>query len=151
MAEKKRTGRPSSYKPEYCKPAYGMALLGLKDTQIAAAFGVSEVTLNAWKNENPEFLKSLNDGKSLSDGDVAIGLFQRATGYSHPDVDIRVVGGEIVQTPIIKHYPPDTAACIFWLKNRQRELWRDKPEVKGDDDNELPPVVRVEIVDASRN
>ncbi len=28
--------------------------------------------------------------------------------------------------PTIKHYPPDTTACIFWLKNRQRDKWRDR-------------------------
>ena len=29
----------------------------------------------------------------------------------------------------IEHYPPDTTAAIFWLKNRQPEKWRDKKEV----------------------
>ena len=28
-----------------------------------------------------------------------------------------------------EHYPPDTTAAIFWLKNRQPEKWRDKKEV----------------------
>jgi hypothetical protein len=34
-----------------------------------------------------------------------------------------------------KFYPPDTTACIFWLKNRQREQWRDvqRHEVTGKD------------------
>jgi hypothetical protein len=30
--------------------------------------------------------------------------------------------------PTTKHYPPDTAAAIIWLKNRQPERWRDKIE-----------------------
>jgi hypothetical protein len=38
------------------------------------------------------------------------------------------VHGEIVMTPTVKRYPPDTAAAIFWLKNRQRAKWRDKIE-----------------------
>ena len=50
-------------------------------------------------------------------------------------MDIRVVGQEIVQTPIRKVYAPDTTACIFWLKNRRPAEWRDKietvAEVKG--------------------
>ncbi|EFB1429709.1 terminase, partial [Escherichia coli] len=25
-----------------------------------------------------------------------------------------------------KYYPPDTTAAIFWLKNRQKDKWRDK-------------------------
>jgi CelD/BcsL family acetyltransferase involved in cellulose biosynthesis len=27
------------------------------------------------------------------------------------------------------HVPPSEVACIFWLKNRQRENWRDRQEV----------------------
>ena len=46
----------------------------------------------------------------------------RANGYEHDEVDIRVVSGEIVQTPIRKYYPPDTTAAIFWLKNRRPDL-----------------------------
>jgi hypothetical protein len=34
--------------------------------------------------------------------------------------------GRITITPLKKHYPPDTTACIFWLKNRQPQQWRDK-------------------------
>src|ERR1700682_545966 len=25
-------------------------------------------------------------------------------------------------------YPPDTQACMFWLRNRQREYWQARPE-----------------------
>jgi hypothetical protein len=27
-----------------------------------------------------------------------------------------------------KHLAPDTTACIFWLKNRRKDLWRERPE-----------------------
>jgi hypothetical protein len=27
-----------------------------------------------------------------------------------------------------EHYPPDTTALVFWLKNRQRGRWGDKVE-----------------------
>ncbi len=36
--------------------------------------------------------------------------------------------GKPVIVPTVKHYPPDTTACIFWLKNRQRDRWRDKQD-----------------------
>ena len=39
-----------------------------------------------------------------------------------------MIDGEIVRTTVRRHYPPDVTACIFWLKNRQREHWRDKVE-----------------------
>jgi hypothetical protein len=27
-----------------------------------------------------------------------------------------------------EHYPPDTAACLFWLKSRQPDRWRERIE-----------------------
>jgi hypothetical protein len=30
----------------------------------------------------------------------------------------------------VEHIPPDVIACIFWLKNRRPELWRDKHDVE---------------------
>ena len=57
-------------------------------------------------------------------------LYHRANGYSHPDVDIKVIDGEIVQTELIKYYPPDATSAIFWLKNRQPKKWRDKQETE---------------------
>ena len=41
-------------------------------------------------------------------------------------------GSEIVITPTVKHYPPDTQAASLWLRNRQPQLWRDKTEVAVD-------------------
>lgn len=38
-----------------------------------------------------------------------------------------VIDDEVIRTPTMKYHPPDTTACIFWLKNRQPEQWRDKP------------------------
>ena len=38
--------------------------------------------------------------------------------------------GEVTRVAVEKHYPPDVTACIFWLKNRMREEWRDKQEVQ---------------------
>lgn len=37
--------------------------------------------------------------------------------------------GEIIQTEVVKHYPPDPAAASLWLRNRQGGRWRDKIEV----------------------
>lgn len=127
-------GRPSSYKDEFAQWAEKLAKLGATDADLADAFEVSEMTINRWKNEHPEFLLSLKKGKLFADAEVASKLFHRATGYDHPEDDIRTVslpdggGSEIVITPTIKHYPPDTTACIFWLKNRQPEKWREKRE-----------------------
>ncbi|MDH0899672.1 terminase [Comamonas aquatica] len=146
---KKAIGRPSRYKPEFADQARKLCMLGHTDKELAVFFEVSEQTLNTWKKAHPEFLESLKGGKTLADAEVAAKLHHRALGYSHPDDDIRVVNGQIVITPTIKHYPPDTTAGIFWLKNRQRDKWRDKPEADSDDDAPVLPVkVVVQVKDA---
>lgn len=119
-------GQPTKYKSEYVVQVEKLCLLGATDKDIADFFEVSESTLNNWKNEHPEFLESIKKGKMLADANVAERLYKRALGYEAPDVDIRVIENKIVETPLIKHYPPDPTSAIFWLKNRQPEKWRDK-------------------------
>lgn len=127
-------GRPTLYKPEYAEQAFKLCLLGATDKDLANFFDVEESTINNWKSSHSEFVESIKKGKDEADANVAKSLYNRALGYSHPDLDIRVANGEIVETPIIKHYPPDATSAIFWLKNRQREKWRDKveQELSGD-------------------
>ena len=127
-ATKRPVGRPSKYKPEYAEQARKLCLLGATDADMADFFEIAESTLNEWKREFLEFSESIKKGKMLADANVADRLYQRAMGYEAPDVDIRVVDGQIIETPLTKYYPPDTPAAIFWLKNRQRGKWRDKVE-----------------------
>lgn len=129
-------GRPSKYNPKFNEQAFKLCLLGATDKELADFFEVSESTLNLWKKDNPKFSESLKDGKSQADAIIASKLFHRATGYQHEDTDIKMYEGKIITTSITKHYPPDTTACIFWLKNRQPEKWRDKQEIKHSIDEE---------------
>jgi hypothetical protein len=32
--------------------------------------------------------------------------------------------------PYVEHVPPDVTACIFWLKNRDPEHWRDSQRLE---------------------
>lgn len=123
-------GRPSSYKPEYAEQAAKLCELGATDHDLAEFFKVSYRTIQNWKIDHEEFLHSLKVGKEIPDGNVERSLYQRAVGYSHPDTDIKVIEGKVVTTEITKHYPPDTTAAIFWLKNRKPKDWRDKQEVE---------------------
>jgi hypothetical protein len=122
-------GRPTKYDQKYCNMCYQLSLLGLTELQMAVSLGVSEKTFNNWKNNHPGLLQAIKAGKEIADGQVAASLYQRALGYSHKDVDIKVIDGRIVKTELIKHYPPDATSAIFWLKNRQKEQWRDKQEI----------------------
>ena len=61
---------------------------------------------------------------------VASRLYNRAIGYSCKATKFATSDGRITdQKEYIEHYPPDTTAAIFWLKNRQPEKWRDRKEV----------------------
>lgn len=121
-----KVGRPSLYRDEYAQQVEKLCKLGATDKEIADFFEVAEQTINVWKTEHLEFRESIKSGKTIADAEVASKLFHRATGYEHGEDDIRAINGEIVITPTTKHYPPDTAAAIFWLKNRQRGKWTDR-------------------------
>ena len=123
-----KTGRPSKYKPEYAEQARNYCVLGATDKDLAGFFDVSEVTVNAWKKAHPEFLKSLKAGKATADAAVAEALYRRAIGCSHDYERVFVHEGKPVKVTRTKHYTPDTAACIFWLRNRRPGQWRDKQE-----------------------
>lgn len=129
MSEEKRTaGQPTKYKDEYADLAFKFCLLGADNVRLAELFEVSLATIHNWRNAHPEFLDAIKRGKQEADAVIASSLYHRAKGYEHPEDDIRSVNGEIVITPTIKHYPPDTTAAIFWLKNRQNSYWRDRKE-----------------------
>ena len=123
--KKKKRGRPSKWTDDIPDRTYKLCLLGLTDQDLCVAFNISERILNYWKKIHPEFLQSIKKGKDNADAEIAKSLYHRAKGYEHEDVHISNYQGEITITPITKHYPPDTTACIFWLKNRQKELWSD--------------------------
>lgn len=129
---RRRDGRPSLFKTEYCEQAHKLCKLGSTDLEIADFFGVCERTVNNWKHDHPEFLQSIKVGKLLADANVAEALYRRAVGYSHPDTHVSVWQGEVTLTELTKHYPPDTAAAFIWLKNRRPDQWRDKVVVDAE-------------------
>jgi len=141
--------RPTRYKAEFAEQARKLCRLGATDKELADFFEISERTLNTWKKNHPKFLQSLKEGKSLADAEVAEKLFQRATGYEHEAVKIMQHEGVPVIESYTAHYPPDSTAMIFWLKNRRPDLWRDKPEQPEDDDVPLPGSVTFVEMDAS--
>jgi len=124
-------GRPTDYKPEFAKEALKLCLLGATDNQLADFFQVCRATISTWKNEHPEFLDSIKKGKIDADKTIAESLFHRAKGYSHQEDKIFLHEGKSVIVPTTKHYPPDTTACIFWLKNRVPEDWRDVKQIEA--------------------
>lgn len=120
-------GRKSKYKPEYAEIAKrACAEFGYTDSQLATLFGVTQRTIDQWKLDFVEFA-SLRVDKTVADQRVEESLYHRALGYSHDAVKIfHPAGADApVYAPYREHFPPDPQACIFWLKNRRPDLWRD--------------------------
>lgn len=137
-------GRPSSYDPKRVLPVVrAMAKLGATDVEVAAALGVSLGTVELWARTHPDFLRALKPPKRVADDRVERSLYSRATGYSydseelipydhievkkdeHGKETIIVKEKRVLRAPIVKHVPPSDTACIFWLKNRRKDRWRD--------------------------
>lgn len=133
-------GRPSSYKPTFATQAGKLCALGATDVDLADFFEVSIRTIHGWKARYPEFLHSLKGSKEVADERVERSLYQRALGYTHDAVKIFPPkdGEDAVLVPYQEHLPPDTTACIFWLKNRKQAEWRDKIETLVSGNPEAP-------------
>jgi hypothetical protein len=143
-------GRPSKFKPKYVEQARKLTQLGATDREVAEFFNVSEQTLNTWKHVHPEFLESLKLGKETADRRVEQSLYRRAVGYSYDAEKIFQYEGKAVRVPYVKHDPPDTTACIFWLKNRQRDLWRDRVDATAKVVRDVVTMTDDELIDIIR-
>jgi len=146
MAKK---GRPSEFNEKRVEAIRMMARRGFTDAEMATALCVTQQTLCNWKKDHPEFFESLKDWKSLADEKVERSLYERALGYSCPDVKVfKPAGEDPTIVDVIKHYPPDVTAQIFWLKNRQPDRWRDQRhltvnnDLEGMSDDELDAAER---------
>lgn len=80
----------------------GYARRGMNDEQIVAKMHIVPSTLYEWKKRFPEISEALKDGKDLPDIQVENALYEAA------------IGGNVT-------------AMIFWLKNRLKSEWKDKP------------------------
>lgn len=123
-------GRPTDYKAEYAEQARKLCQLGATDQEIADFFEVNVRTVYRWKANHDEFCQALKAGKEVADERVERSLFQKATGYEQDAVKIFMPAGatEPVYAEYREKLAPDTTACIFWLKNRRPDLWRDKTQ-----------------------
>ena len=135
--------RPSKYNPKYHDPwIKGLAQRGATLDEIAAELDVAKSTVQKWVAENEELSVALKKGRGFADSQVEMSLYQRAIGYKvkKKRTVIQASGDDGVQKPArIEIYeedvPPDVTACIFWLKNRDPEHWKDKHDVDLNNDD----------------
>lgn len=139
-------GRRTKYRERYANIAYSFCLLGADDKFVASAFGVNVSTIYRWRAKYPDFANRMQMGKNIADAEVAAALFKLATGFYHSELTYWVFTNKkgtetaILIKEVVKYHPPNPLAMIFWLKNRQPELWRDKPEGKQPEDEKPKPL-----------
>jgi hypothetical protein len=122
-----KPGRPSAFDERLAAAALVVAKKGGTDEEIAEALGVDVRTLYRWKGSRNDFCQALKESKALADELVEASLWHRAVGFSHPAVKVHFDKfGQPSEHPYTEHYPPDTAAAIFWLQNRQADRWKVK-------------------------
>ena len=111
---------------------------GLTDEQIAHNVGITPSTLYAWKEKYSEISEALKKGKEVVDVEVENALLKRAKGFEYTETRIEQSPKDGRKVTLIKKFvPPETAAAIFWLKNRKPEQWREKQEEAHNNDEGL--------------
>ena len=119
---------------------------GLTNEQIAKNIGINVKTLYDWKNKESNISNALKKGKEVVDIEVENALLKRALGYTITLYEEKLdKDGCVHNLKKDVHFPGDTTAQIFWLKNRKKAQWRDKVEYEKTQDiqkinivNDLP-------------
>ncbi|CAF1778026.1 hypothetical protein NRS6094_04329 [Bacillus subtilis] len=109
---------------------------GLTEEDIAHNMGIKRQTLYEWKKKHPDIDDALKRGKAVIDMKVENALLRRALGYQYNEDTyewVQDMSGESefkITKRVVKEVHPDTGAAIFWLKNRQPDVWRKESEIK---------------------
>lgn len=124
-----RTGRPTTYRKNFPERGFMLWVEGKTDREVAKALKISHESLYQHVKRYPEFADARKKAKAMADEVIEQSLFNRARGMWLPDCHVSQYEGVITVTPLKKHLPPDPLSCIFWLKNRKPDQWREKTEL----------------------
>lgn len=120
-------GRPPIYNPDKHPKAARLLIArhGLSHVELAEAFGVSDAAIAQWRNEHPEFLRSLNEGwYDWNNPKVKKSLAKQAVGYFLDEERVFCnANGDVTRVAVKRWYPPVPTATIFWLTNRCKDDW----------------------------
>ncbi len=124
MATKSKAGRPRfQITQEIIEQVEVLAAQGLSQEQIGSVIGCSPKTIGRRKKDSDHFDAAIKRGQRKGVSEVTNALFQKA------------IAG-------------DNIAMIFYLKNRDRENWKDKIDNthSGPDGGPVETITRVERV-----
>jgi len=106
---------------------------GLTLGDIAKNIGIAESTLRIWKDKHQTISGALMRGREVADIIVENALHKSATGFTKTVKKIVYKNGEPTQLEDEFYYPPNFHSIRFWLANRQKERWRDRPDVTAEE------------------
>jgi transposase-like protein len=111
-----------------------MCQRGATMAELAQAFNIANSTLYEWCNQHRELHEAVQVNADAFNTRVERALAERAIGFF---VTLREEirdekTGKVLAPAQRQYYPPDTTACIFFLKNRLREKWKDVHKVEND-------------------
>lgn len=120
-------------KPENITLIQGWRRDGLSDEQVAANIGISRSTLYEWLKNYKEISDAYKKGSETSLYEVENALYKAACGYDVTEAETVITttpeGNETKQVrKRLRHIPPNVGAICFILKNKRRDVWKDKPE-----------------------
>lgn len=129
--------------PEMFLKIYALARKGFTDAEAAEILDVTPQSITNWKSD-PKFFEAIKDAKKEADLLVEQSLYEKATGFYYTEDKAFMNDGQVTIVQVRKYHPQDTASMIFWLTNRQPEIYRHKKEVV----NSGTQRVEVEFVDS---
>lgn len=116
----------------------GWARDGLTDEELSKRMGISRETFYRWKEQFSDICDAIKKGKEVIDFEVEQALLKRALGYSYTETRKEIdANGKKKVIVTEKHVEADTAAQIFWLRNRKPNKWRNNPEAPEGLDDKL--------------
>ena len=97
----------------------------MTDIEVADMLGIGLSTLYRWKLDHPAFARVFKLGKAAADDRVERSLYSRAIGYDYIAEKAAMTRHGQKTMRYRAHIPPDTAAAVWYLKNRRPDRWRD--------------------------
>jgi hypothetical protein len=162
-------GRPSKYIEEYAEQARKLCRLGATDADLADFFKVDLSTIANWQARHLEFFRAVQIPKEAADDLMERSLYMKGRGFfintekvfldkdaMETDKRGNVIKDEngddprVVRVRTREYYSPDTAAAFIWLKNRRKDIWRDRHEVDIDQRIDFTKTYTMTIFDDHR-
>lgn len=143
---------PFDMHPKDRELAVDLYRFGHTDKEVCKLLKVAERTFYRWlkKPEQSDFRMQVERAKIEANNRVKESLFRRATGYTVTETHKELVPGTDgkarmkTMRVVEKSIAPDTIACIFWLKNREPDKWRDRQEQEINTEAKITVVRRTE-------